>query len=158
MTYIWMKTKLFGNLKKMLTHDTTSVRNNECIRDISRIPGHSKPPWILPKSFRYSACSVTNRLTSYKLSRLGGFKKFLYPQTSRNHRCASVGEIFFALRGFFGTVSGNSSLSLWTCGNSWLQDDCCWHCWPLLWALHNKCIFQDIKTPNSMHYITYIRD
>ena len=94
-------------------HYAMSVENNHCMRDMKfTIPRHDMPPCFFSNSFMCSTCSVTNWFTSLLVSKPGGFRKSLYPQTCRSQRCASVGKNFFSISGFLEVISGNSAFNL----------------------------------------------
>ena len=90
-----------------------SIKINHGMRDMKcTIPGHGMLSCFFTNSFMWSACSVTNWLTSLTVPKPGGFRKSLYPQTSRSRLCASVGKNVFSIRGFLGVVSGTSVFNL----------------------------------------------
>ena len=90
-----------------------SVKNNHGMCDMKcTIFGHDMPPCFFSNSFLWSACSVTNWLTSLTVPKPGGFRKSLYLQTSRNRRCVFVGKNVFSIRDFLEVVSGTSAFNL----------------------------------------------
>ena len=57
-------------------HYAISVKNNNCMCYMKcTIPGHGMPPCFFSNSFLWSACSVTNSLTSLTDPKPSGFRK-----------------------------------------------------------------------------------